>query len=217
MSSVVDVSKSNIPRRIKRALRSAKDAATFTSAVLNPEVDEYLKSKAPGGIYLNLLKQVKKAARTLKVTVSPEFGAKPVVKRQTIVETAVAAGTFQTLVAAVTAAGLADTLSGGLLTVLAPTDEAFQKLPEGTVEGLLADIPRLQEVLKNHVIGISVSSKKVALLNGQTVETLHGSKLAVKVNKMDQAITIEGAKVTTADLKCSNGYIHVIDTVLVPK
>jgi hypothetical protein len=58
---------------------------------------EYLKSKAPGGIYLNLLKHVKKAARTLKVTVSPEFGAKPIVKRQTIVETAVAAGTFQVI------------------------------------------------------------------------------------------------------------------------
>eukprot|EP00597_Dinobryon_sp_UTEXLB2267_P004649 CAMPEP_0170068774 /NCGR_PEP_ID=MMETSP0019_2-20121128/7661_1 /TAXON_ID=98059 /ORGANISM="Dinobryon sp., Strain UTEXLB2267" /LENGTH=207 /DNA_ID=CAMNT_0010276579 /DNA_START=162 /DNA_END=785 /DNA_ORIENTATION=+ len=207
-----------MPRKIKRILRTVKDASTFTSTLLTPQIDEYLKSKASGGIYLNLMKQLKNTARTFKVDISPEFGAKPVVKRFTIVETAAAAGSFKTLVAAVTAAGLVDTLSGGLMTVLAPSDDAFAKLPEGTVEGLLADIPKLQQVLQNHVISSSLNSKKIALLNGQSFETLLGSKIGVKVNKMDNVITLDGSvKVTEANIKCSNGYIHVIDTVLVPK
>ena len=124
-------------------------------------------------------------------------------------------------------------MSTGLITVLAPTDEAFAKLEPGTVEALLADVPKLQDVLKNHVIGSSVSSKKISLLTGQTVETLLGllkflqslislylslgTKLAVKVGKQDGEISIDSAKVKTKDVKCSNGYIHIIDTVLVPK
>jgi uncharacterized surface protein with fasciclin (FAS1) repeats len=126
---------------------------------------------------------------------------------------------FQSLVAAIGAAGLAETLSGSeIITVLAPSDEAFAKLAPGTLEELLADIPKLQELLKNHVVGSSLNSKKLGLLNGQTIETLHGTKLGVKVNKVDGEITIDGvAKVTQPDIKCSNGYIHVINTVLVPK
>jgi uncharacterized surface protein with fasciclin (FAS1) repeats len=84
--------------------------------------------------------------------------------------------------------------------------------------GLLQDIPKLQEVLKNHVIGSSLSSKKIAMQTGQSLETLLGSKISIKVNKVDNIITLDGgAKVLTADVKCSNGYIHIIDTVLVPK
>lgn len=207
----------NRPRKLKRLIKSIETAEEFQSKVLTPENDEYLRTKATVGVHETLIKQIERTSRWLKVTVNPEFGAKPKVTRQTIVETAVASGSFNTLVAAVKAAGLVDTLSTGLITVLAPTDEAFAKLEPGTVDALLADIPKLQEVLKNHVIGSSVSSKKVALLNGQTVETLLGKKLPVKVGKMDGEITIDGVKVTQKDVKCSNGYIHIIDAVLVPK
>lgn len=208
----------NMPRKMKRLIRSIETAEEFQSKVLTPQNDEYLRTKVEGGVHTNLMNQITKASRWLKVTVNPEFGAKPKVTRQTIVETAIASGSFNTLVAAVKAAGLAETLSGGLITVFAPTDEAFAKLEPGTVEALLADIPKLQDVLKNHVVGSSVSSKKVSLLNGQSVETLLGSKLPIKVGKQDGEITIDSsAKVTQKDVKCSNGYIHIIDTVLVPK
>jgi uncharacterized surface protein with fasciclin (FAS1) repeats len=123
---------------------------------------------------------------------------------------------MQTLVAAVQAAGLVDTLSTELLTVLAPSDEAFAKLEPGTVEGLLANIPKLSALLKYHVIAGSTNSKKVATLNGQSIATLQGSALAVKVAKVDGAISIGTAKVVRADIKTSNGVIHVLDSVLIP-
>ena len=161
------------------------------------------------------MKHLTKTARTLKVTLRKDFGVKPIVKRSNIVETAVAAGTFSTLVAAVKAAGLVEALSGGLITVLAPTDEAFAKLEAGTVEALLNDIPKLQTILKHHVIEGSNNSKRVAELNGKTATSLNGTPLGVKTNR-DGEISIDGAKVT-ASVKCSNGIIHVLDTVLIPK
>jgi uncharacterized surface protein with fasciclin (FAS1) repeats len=116
----------------------------------------------------------------------------------TIVETAVSAGSFTTLVAAVGAAGLVDTLNGeGPFTVFAPTDAAFAALPEGTVEGLLADIPALTSILTFHVVSGAVHAAD-----------LHFDlKDGAKVN---------GATIVTADIACDNGVIHVIDAVLLP-
>ena len=129
-----------------------------------------------------------------------------------IVDTAVAAGSFTTLAAALTAAGLVDTLKGaGPFTVFAPTDDAFKKLPAGTVDGLLKDIPQLTKVLTYHVVpGAVLSSDITGMMSPKTVEggTLHIDPThGVKVNN---------ATVTKADIQCDNGVIHVIDTVLLP-
>jgi uncharacterized surface protein with fasciclin (FAS1) repeats len=130
-----------------------------------------------------------------------------------IVDTAVEAGTFNTLVAAVTAAGLGDTLKGdGPFTVFAPTDEAFAKLPEGTVEGLLADIPTLTSILTYHVVPGKVMSTDLS--DGMTAATVNGAELTVDLS---DGVKISGATVTAADIEASNGVIHVIDTVLLPQ
>ena len=129
-----------------------------------------------------------------------------------IVDTAVEAGTFNTLVAAVTAAGLVDTLkSEGPFTVFAPTDEAFAKLPEGTVEGLLADIPTLTKILTYHVVAGKVMSTDLS--DGMMAATVEGTE--IKVGTMD-GVKINESTVITADIETSNGVIHVIDTVLMP-
>ena len=132
---------------------------------------------------------------------------------KTIVDTAAAAGDFGTLVAAVKAAGLAETLSGeGPFTVFAPTDAAFAKLPAGTVEGLLENPEKLRSILLFHVVSGSVMAKDVAGL--KSAPSLFGQDLAVDAS---DGVKINGATVTAADIKCSNGVIHVIDTVLLPK
>lgn len=117
---------------------------------------------------------------------------------------------------AVVAAGLADTLKSGLFTVLAPNDEAFNKLEPDMLQALLADKSKLQAVLKHHVISGSSNSKKIVAAGGQTIDTLQGTKLEIKVAKGDNSVTIENAKVISTDIKCSNGLIHVIDTVMIP-
>ncbi len=132
-----------------------------------------------------------------------------------IVETAVSAGQFQTLVAAVEAAGLAETLkSEGPFTVFAPTDAAFAKLPEGTVEMLLEpeNRDRLVAILSYHVIPGKVLSGDIA---GQTlmVETVEGSELTVNAV---QGVVVDNAKVIKADIETTNGVIHVIDSVVLP-
>jgi uncharacterized surface protein with fasciclin (FAS1) repeats len=130
-----------------------------------------------------------------------------------IVDTAVAAGDFTTLVAAVEAAGLAETLKGdGPFTVFAPTDAAFAALPEGTVEALLEDIPTLTEILLYHVAGAAVPASDVVGLD--TVTTLQGGELPVMVE--GDTVTIDAATVITTDIEASNGIIHVIDAVLLP-
>ena len=132
---------------------------------------------------------------------------------KTIVETAVAAGNFTTLVAAVKAAGLAETLSGeGPFTVFAPTDEAFAKLPEGTVEALLKDKKKLTAILTYHVVDGSVMAADVVKLD--KAETLQGQSVMVKVK--DEKVMIDGAQVVKTDITCSNGVIHVIDSVIMP-
>ena len=132
-------------------------------------------------------------------------------------------GSFKTLVAAVTAAGLGPTLSGpGPFTVFAPTDEAFAKLPPGTVEGLLKDIPKLKSILTYHVVAGKVSAATVLTLNGKKAATVNGAEVTIKVaygknQKMDKAsVLVDGAKVVTTDIMCDNGIIHVVDTVLIP-
>lgn len=137
------------------------------------------------------------------------------VEGKTIVETAVAAGSFKTLAAALTAADLVDTLSGkGPFTVFAPTDAAFAALPKGKLEALLEPKNKalLQSILTYHVVAGAVpSSAGVKLKNATTV---NGQRLDVSAS--DQGVMIDGAKVTTVDIRCSNGVIHVIDAVLMP-
>jgi len=133
-----------------------------------------------------------------------------------IVETAAAAGSFTTLIAAAKAAGLVPALTGeGPITVFAPTDEAFSKLPKGTVESLLLPENRgqLANILKLHVVSGRVYSPAAVEL-GQA-KTLSGESITIRQKKGD--VLINSSKVVAADLDCSNGVIHVIDTVLLPK
>jgi uncharacterized surface protein with fasciclin (FAS1) repeats len=130
-----------------------------------------------------------------------------------IVETAVAAGNFKTLVAAVQEAGLAGTLSGpGPFTVFAPTDEAFSKVPQGVMDALMANKTLLTAVLTYHVVPGEIMSSD--LENGMSVKTVEGSDLMVKID--DQGVWINNAKVTQPDINASNGVIHVIDSVILP-
>jgi len=129
-----------------------------------------------------------------------------------IVDTAVATGSFNTLVAAVQAAGLVNTLKGaGPFTVFAPTDAAFAKLPAGTVESLLADIPRLTSILTYHVVPGKIMAADA--MKADSVKTVQGGALTVGHTG---GVTINNAKVTQADVVADNGVIHVIDTVLLP-
>jgi uncharacterized surface protein with fasciclin (FAS1) repeats len=140
----------------------------------------------------------------------------PVAKAADIVDTAVSAGDFKTLVAAVKAAGLVDTLKGkGPFTVFAPTDEAFAKLPAGTVDTLLMpeNKAKLVAILTYHVVPGKVMSAEVAGKKAM-VKTVEGSEISV--DGMN-GVMINNAKVIKADIKTSNGVIHVIDTVLIPK
>lgn len=131
-----------------------------------------------------------------------------------IVDTAVAAGSFETLVAAVQAAGLVETLKGeGPFTVFAPTDDAFAALPEGTVESLLMEENRDQliAILTYHVVPGKVMSSD---LSGEMmVGTVEGSEVTIDATS---GVTINGANVVTADIEASNGVIHVIDAVILP-
>lgn len=131
-----------------------------------------------------------------------------------IVQVAVGAGNFTTLVAAVKAAGLVETLSGpGPFTVFAPTDEAFKKLPAGTVEGLLEDKEKLAEILTYHVVSGKVMAADVVKLTSAT--TVQGQN--VKITVHDGSVMINDANVVKTDIPASNGVIHVIDTVLIPQ
>ena len=129
-----------------------------------------------------------------------------------IVDTAVAAGSFTTLVAAVQAAGLVDTLKGaGPFTVFALTDDAFKKLPAGTVEGLLKDIPKLTQILTYHVVAGAVMSSDIT--GPMSPATVQGGTLKIDPS---HGVKVNDATVVTPDIKCDNGVIHVIDTVLLP-
>ena len=133
-----------------------------------------------------------------------------------IVDTAVAAGQFNTLAAALKAAGLVDTLKGpGPFTVFAPTDAAFAKLPKGTVEELLKpeNKAKLTAILTYHVVAGKVMAADVVKV--KEAKTVQGG--AVKVNAMGGKVMVDGAHVVKTDITASNGVIHVIDSVLMPK
>jgi len=137
----------------------------------------------------------------------------PASMKADIVATATAAGSFTTLLAALNAAGLTDTLKGsGPFTVFAPTDAAFAKLPAGTVEALLKDIPKLQAILTYHVVAGQVLAKDVVKLG--SARTLQGQSLAIDAR---DGVKVDGARVVQADVMASNGVIHVIDSVVLPK
>jgi uncharacterized surface protein with fasciclin (FAS1) repeats len=129
-----------------------------------------------------------------------------------IVETAREAGTFQTLLTAVDAAGLGDTLADeGPFTVFAPTDDAFAALPPGTVQGLLADPPALARVLAYHVVPGRITSAEIT--DDSEQKTVEGSVLKIARNG---GVTVNDATVIQADVEAENGVIHVIDRVLIP-
>lgn len=130
-----------------------------------------------------------------------------------IVDTAVEAGSFETLVAAVQAAGLVDALKGeGPFTVFAPTDEAFAKLPDGTVEALLQNKEKLNSILLYHVVPGKVMASDVG--GRESVDTLFGQPAAIDTS---EGVSVGGAKVVKTDIACTNGVIHVVDSVMIPK
>ena len=133
-----------------------------------------------------------------------------------IVETATSAGSFNTLVAAVEAAGLTETLKGeGPFTVFAPTDEAFAKLPDGTVEMLLKpeNKDKLVAILTYHVVAGKVTSAEVVKIT--SAKTVNGEEITIKT--ADGKVMVDDATVIKADVPASNGVIHVIDTVIMPE
>lgn len=139
-----------------------------------------------------------------------------------IVDTAVQAGTFKTLVAAVQAAGLVQTLkSPGPFTVFAPSDAAFAALPKGTVDSLLKDIPKLSSILTYHVVPGRVSAAEVMkMTKGKTAEvkTVQGQPVTLKSQGiLSKSVYVNDAKVVKADIGTTNGVIHVIDKVIMPE
>ena len=130
-----------------------------------------------------------------------------------IVDTAVSAGNFTTLVTAVKAAGLVDTLKGpGPFTVFAPTDEAFAKLPPGTVDALLKDPEKLKDILLYHVVSGKVLAASVVKM--KSAKTVEGG--SVKIHAMGGKVMVDNADVVKTDIVCDNGVIHVIDAVIMP-
>ena len=138
-------------------------------------------------------------------------------EKKDIVDTAVAAGTFKTLATALTAAGLIDTLKGaGPFTVFAPNDAAFAKIPKADLDALLADKEKLKAVLLYHVVSGKVMAADVMKLkDGAKVKTVADKELTVGIK--GKSVMVDESKVIKTDIKASNGVIHVIDTVLMPK
>jgi transforming growth factor-beta-induced protein len=156
------------------------------------------------------------AAMALALSLPMWSHAEPFPASKDIVDTAVAAGSFKTLAAALQAAGLVDTLKGpGPFTVFAPTDEAFAKLPAGTVEDLLKpeNKEKLRAILLYHVVPGEVTSKEVAKLH--SAKTVGGETVTIAAK--DGKVMVNDATVIKVDVLASNGVIHVIDTVLLPK
>ena len=145
-----------------------------------------------------------------------QIGCEEMAEQKDVVDTAVGAGDFNTLVTAIKAAGLVDTLKGkGPFTVFAPTDEAFAKLPAGTVENLLKpeNKQKLVSILTYHVVpGKVMASEVVKLADAKTV---NGQSLTITVE--GEMVMVDSAKVVKTDIECSNGVIHVIDAVVLPK
>ena len=162
------------------------------------------------------MKTLRSIALAALVAGLPTFASAQAAPTKDIVETAVAAGSFKTLATALTAAGLVETLKGkGPFTVFAPTDAAFAKLPAGTVEMLLKpeNKAKLTAILTYHVVAGKVMAADVVKVT--SAKTVQGGAVAVKVT--GGKVTIDNANVVTTDIAASNGVIHVIDTVLMPK
>ena len=148
---------------------------------------------------------------TLLISTVFAFSSSAAFAAKDIVDTAVAAGNFNTLVTAIKAAGLVETLKGkGPYTVFAPTDEAFAKIPKADLDALIADKAKLAAVLTYHVVPGKVMAKKV---KAGDVTTVNGKAITVTTAN---GVMVNDAKVTATDIKASNGVIHVIDTVLMP-
>ena len=132
-----------------------------------------------------------------------------------IIDTAIAAGSFKTLASALTAADLVDTLKGhGPFTVFAPSDDAFAKLPAGTVESLLKDVEKLKSILTYHVVSGKVMAADVMKMDGKSAKTVNGAELKITTQG---GVKLNGnVHVTKTDIDCSNGVIHVVDSVLMP-
>jgi uncharacterized surface protein with fasciclin (FAS1) repeats len=136
-------------------------------------------------------------------------------KMNDIVAVAANAGQFNTLIAAVKAAGLVETLqSAGPFTVFAPTDAAFAKLPKGTVEALLKDKEKLTAILTYHVVPGKVTAADIIRSGGAEPATVNGAPVSITIR--DGLVYVDAAQVTTADIQASNGVIHVIDSVIIP-
>lgn len=162
---------------------------------------------------MNLVKSIAAGAVAIALSVSAVAAGG---KKADIVQTAVEAGSFNTLVTAVKAAGLVETLQGpGPFTVFAPTDEAFAKLPAGTVENLLKpeNKSKLVAILTYHVVPGKVMSKDIAGMKTMA-KSVEGSEIDVDATN---GVKVDDAKVVKADIETSNGVIHVIDSVIVPK
>ena len=152
------------------------------------------------------------AAAATALVVAPSAGSAQMNEKD-IVTVAVEAGSFKTLAAALEAAGLIETLQGeGPFTVFAPTDEAFAKLPAGTVEALLKDKEALTKILTYHVVPGKVMAAQVVGLS--EANTVAGIKASIKVS--NGMVWVGGSKVVTTDIQASNGVIHIIDTVMLP-
>ena len=161
---------------------------------------------------------LKSLALTAVLAVSALVASQPARAADDIVDTAVKAGSFKTLVAAVKAAGLVETLKGkGPFTVFAPTDDAFAKLPKGTVESLLKpeNKKKLVAILTYHVVPGKYDAARITASKAKrfSVKSVEGSKIHVDITK---GVKVSGATVVTPDVMASNGVIHVIDTVIMP-
>ena len=160
--------------------------------------------------YKHPAKTYKKSAK--KNTAVETSKTTPAEATSNIIETATSAGSFTTLIDALNAAGLAETLQGaGPFTVFAPSDEAFAKIPESIRAALIADKDALTDLLTYHVVSGEVTSADVATLT--SAETVQGSAISIDTSN---GVKVDGASVVTADIRASNGIIHVIDTVLIP-
>jgi uncharacterized surface protein with fasciclin (FAS1) repeats len=196
-------------------------SAVFLSVLFHHKARELIMSKISklwvvfGTAVLAVISAAWAAEKVVPSTSGKQDNSNEDKRAMNIVETAVNAGSFRTLAAALEAAGLVDTLKGqGPFTVFAPTDEAFAKLPSGTVESLLKpeNKDQLKAILTYHVVPGSVKAADVVKL--KTAKTVLGQSLAIDTT---DGVKVNGAKVIKADIVCSNGVIHVIDAVLLPK
>lgn len=172
-----------------------------------------MKVKILSFVFVALLTGVMAKATFAQEPAQSKEVKSPPAPTMNIVETTKAATNFTTFAKAIEAAGLTDTLkNAGPYTIFAPTDEAFAKLPAGTLDSLMANKEELKKVLLHHVVTGKLTSKEIAAV--QSAPTMDGS--ALKVTAAGDKITIENAKVVQPDIAASNGVIHGIDTVLIP-